>query len=261
MPALGGGLPAALTAAASAEAGRTEDRRRLRWAFGWPLVLAALTAVGAAAAVTFISTLAGPVYEEFGVSVPALTQALLTIGGAIAAWWPALLGLAAAILAGAAYLLMGPRPGGPFAAPLLRPGEQARWCELLAVLIDARTPLPDALRASAEGVADPRLRRHLALLGDTAEDGVPPADAARMNPRLPPALRAALRWADRPEAFADALRGAAAVLRAAGRDRLAPAGLLGVALQPALVLFAALAMGLGIISLIWPLLDLLGALS
>ena len=260
LPAIGPLLPAALVRAAGAAAERGEDRRKLRWAIGWPLLAAAVTGTAAASAAAVVASLMAPLYEDFGLTLSPLTEAVLAAGRAVVGWWFVLLPAALVLLAGLAWLVLRPGPAGPLAAAV-RPAEYARWCDLAAFFVSERVPLPDALRAAAWAGPDPRVSGLTAEIAAATEDGVPPADAARVLPGVPPAVRAALRWADSPDALAEALANAAGVLRATAAGRLAPTGLFAVALQPALVLLAGLLLGTVTLATVLPLVELLNDLS
>ena len=250
-------LPAVLTAAASAAADRADERRGLGRALFWPLTIAAATALVGLAALALLAPPFRELYQDFGTPIPWGTEAALTLGEWLRAGWFLALPFAAALLIGPLILLGG---WGTTRWPLvvaLRPGEQARACELLAVLIDARVPLPEALRAVGWTSPDARLGVDLAAVATAVRRGVPAAAATFGRKWVPAPLRAALRWADDPDALAEGLRSAAAVLRARVRGRLGPAGLLTVVLQPILMLGVATAAAALAYVLIQPLIGLM----
>ncbi len=226
-----------LGAAAAATADRAEERRQLARTALWPLGVAGATLATAAAALALLapgvskrsSTTSAPPFRLSRGSLSGSARGCGTGGSWRSRWgWSA--------VAGPLVLLWGRAASiWPFSAAL-RPGEQARLCELLAVLVDARTPLPQALRAAGWTSPDKRLGRDVALTADSVEAGAEASAAAARRRFLPVPLRAALRRADDPDAFAAALRNAAAALRARVESRLGPAGLLAAVVQPALFL-------------------------
>ena len=256
----GRAVPRVLTAAAAAAADRAGERRELARGVFWPLALAAATVFTAAAALAWLAPQFRQIYEEFGTPLGWPTRAALGLGEVLADGWflavPVGLGLVAL------PIWIGKSGGrrGPLAAAL-RPGEQARVCELLAVLVEARTPLPDALQAVAWTTPDDRLGADLADAAEAARLGTPPAAVGYGLKRVPAGLRAALRWGEDPAALAEGLRAAAETLRARGRGRLGPAGLLATAVQPILMLFVAVGVGALAVAFFYPLIDLLNDLS
>ena len=257
----GDAVLAVLGEAARGAAGRAADLRRAKWVVLWPVALMVLTLLAGLAALGLVVPGVSDLYENFGMAVPPPTRVVIAVGETVAAaWW--VLAPVAALLAGVAgYFALRPRSGRHAFAALLRNGEQARACDLLAVAVDHRLPLTDGLHAAAAVTGDRRLSFDLTELAGRVRQGVPASDAASVLDLVPPAARTALRWEGDPDALADALRNAAAVLRAKADVRLSPAGLLASILQPVLVLGVASVVGVGFGLLIYPMLDLLNQLS
>ena len=223
--------------------------------------MAGATALVAAVALAFVAPDFRATFDDFGVPLPWLSEIALTLGTWLRDWWFVALPVALAAFTGGMWFLR--RRAGdlwPFSAAL-RPGEQARVCELLAALIDARVPLPEALRAAGWASSDPRLGLDVALTADGVAAGARASAAAARRRHLPVHLRTALRREDDPDALAEALRGAAATLRARVDARLGPTGTVSAALQPVLLLGVAAAVALLAAAMLGPLLSLLGALS
>ncbi|MFH5803604.1 type II secretion system F family protein [Alienimonas sp. DA493] len=258
---VGSGLPAVLHVAAAATAERAEDRRRLSAAVAWPLTLSGATLLVAAAALALLAPGFEATFRDFGAPLPWLTQAALSVGGWLRAGWFVALPLAVAALAAGRWALPRYAPTlWPFSA-FLRPGEQARACELLAALVEVRTPLPDALRAVGWTCPDPRVGQDMALTADSVAAGAEAAAAASRRRYLPVEFRTAVRREDDPEALAEALRTAAASLRARLAGRLGPAGLIAAALQTLLLAAVGAVVLLFGGATILPLLNLLNDLS
>ncbi|MEM9702601.1 MAG: type II secretion system F family protein, partial [Planctomycetota bacterium] len=258
---LGERLPTALSAAAAATAEREEDRRQLAQAVLWPAGVGFVTIAVCAAALAWLGPMFQAIFDDFGTPVPWITEATLAVASFLRAGWFVILPLGVAGLA-AAFGLLGPGIAGlwPFSM-FLRTGEQARLCELLAGLIDAHVPLPAALRTVGWASGDLRVAHDVADVADALEEGAPASSAIARRRYLPVQIRTAFRRADDPAAFAEALRGAAASLKARLGGRLGPAGLLAAAFQPLLMIVIGGFVILLCLSLFAPLLDVLNDLS
>ena len=257
----GDAVPPVLTAAARAAGERAADLRRAKWTVLWPVALAAATAAASLAALALVVPGVAELFESFGVAVPAATRAVIAAGQVVRDGWWAAVPVGAAVAAVAAYFAVRPTAGRTAFAPLLRQAEQARACDLLAASVAGRLPLPAGLSAAAATTGDRRLSFDLTELAGRVREGVPAADAAGVLDTIPPVFRTALRWEGTPDALADALAGAAAVLRAKADVRLSPAGLFSALLQPMLVLVIAGVVGTAFGLLIYPMIDLLNDLS
>ena len=257
----GSAVPAVLAVAARAAAGRAADLRRAKWVVLWPVALAALTTGVGLAALALVVPGVADLYAGFGTPVPALTRGVVEAGRLAAAGWWAAVPLAAGLAGVVGYFALRPAAGRTAFASLVRPGEQARACDLLAAAVDRRLPLEAAARAAAATTGDRKLSGDLFELAGRVRQGVPAADAAAVLDAIPPAFRTALRWEGTPDALADALANAAAVLRAKADARLSPGGLLASALQPMLVLGVAAVVGTAFGALVFPLIEVLNSLS
>lgn len=257
----GGAVPAVLGVAAAGTAGRAADLRRAKWVVLWPAALTALTAVAGLAALGLVVPGIRVLYEDYGVPIAVPTRAVLAVGETVAAGWWVLVPVAGLLAVAVGYFLLRPASGRTAFAALLRNAEQARACDLLAVAVDRRLPLPAALHAAAAVTGDRRLSFDLTELAGRVREGVPASDAAGVLDLIPPAFRTALRWEGDPESLADALRSAAAVLRAKADVRLSPSGLLASILQPVLVLAVAAVVGVAFGVLVYPMIDLLNDLT
>ncbi|RUL88074.1 type II secretion system F family protein [Tautonia sociabilis] len=193
-----GRLPAALE-------GMTTFARRLadlRTTIGLALIYPALVALLAYGLIVAMVVLLAPriasAYDALG--VPAGIASRLARAGEWAwAWGPA--GLIVLILAAAAWVRSGRASalGGlsptlgwmPGTRTLLRLSRSGLLAELLALLVENRVPLPDALRLAARAVGDDRLREAVARAAEATSRGedLRSALAPESSPGLPPLLR------------------------------------------------------------------------
>ncbi|MDG3004022.1 type II secretion system F family protein [Paludisphaera mucosa] len=100
------------------------------------------------------------IFLDFGVPLPTLTRFMLQVSHAVRLLWPAVLAAVLAIVAGWAFVgLILPRASRnsllgrlPIFGPLWRFTSWAEFCHLLAMLLEADLPLPEALRLTGSGV-------------------------------------------------------------------------------------------------------------
>ena len=208
----------------------------------------------------------GSIFNDFGVELPSLTAAVLSLSHAVNGYWPWLL-LAAASLAVVLYGIF----RWTFSAavrsrildyiPLIGPLHQnfavARLCRMLSLLVAGRTPLPEALRLSGSA-ANPALAASAERIARGVEAGLPPEEAARHVGGLPTWIKPILRWHDRGPAFSEALDAAADLCITRSQSQITLATIVA---EPAVIVFIGLTVGLSVISLFLPLVKLLNELS
>jgi type II secretory pathway component PulF len=206
-------------------------------------------------------------FEDFGVELPALTRITLGVSTFLQDWWWAVLLsagiLLAALVAGLATL------GGaarfrqlfntlPIVGPHLRSIGLARFCKLLAVLVEGEVPLPEAVELAGAGSGDADLEQGTAEVAAELQAGVLLADAASGHHQFPPQLVSVFRWQDRGAAFATTLRDTGDLLLVKAQSQVGPAAAL---LGPLMILTVAFAVGICLLSLFWPMFRLLNELS
>lgn len=209
------------------------------------------------------------VFEDFGVSLPALTVWMLRASeGAL--WllprWPTVLGICALVAVALLSLMFLPGRAGrtrlfqkvPILGTASRYVGMSEFCSLLAILIDCRVPLPEALRLTAPALRDPNLSEGTRLLAAGVERGNEVQDEVYRLPHFPRALAAMFRWAEHPAALAQGLRAAGELFAVQARVQ---SGVVGVFLQPFLFIGLAAGAGLIVTSLFMPLITLLNELA
>jgi type IV pilus assembly protein PilC len=134
----------------------------------------------------------------------------------------------------------------------------SEFCSLLAILVDNRVPLPEALRLTAAGLTDANLRDGCRRLAERVEEGAPMADAARGMLHFPRTVLSIFRWQSHAQALADGLRSAGELFAVQARVQ---SNIVGVFLQPLLLLFVVASVGFVVICMFMPLIKLLNELS
>lgn len=119
------------------------------------------------------------IFMDFGVPLPLLTRFLLQSSHAVRFAWPILVTacIAALILWGLLGLTLSrSRRNSLFArlpvlGPLWRLTSWAEFCHLLAILLESRLPLPEALRLTGDGVDDHDMAIACRAMARSVEDG------------------------------------------------------------------------------------------
>jgi type II secretory pathway component PulF len=207
------------------------------------------------------------IFEDFGTALPALTEFFLKVSDVLVnhGWAVALvvLGLPAVVL-GAIRVFGGRAVVQDLwrSVPLL--GHGFRWaslsnyCHLLATLMELNVPLPQALRAAAAANDDESLALAAERTADAIECGQPPEEAVRQSRSYLAELGPTLHWAGRGKDVVESLRATAEVFGA--RSRL-QAQLVYWWCQPVLLIGLAVTIGMLVVALFLPLLNLLNDLS
>jgi type II secretory pathway component PulF len=202
-------------------------------------------------------------FEEFGLKLPANTQAVLWLCDAGARI------LGAVLLAGAAGLLAVRLIGGPVGwsilvtnLPLI--GVAWHWAGVaemlrcLSLLVEERIPLPEALRLTADGILDGHVADQCRRLATRVENGASLTMSLVHLRSLPLSIVPLVYWGERSATLAEALRAAAAMLE----DRLKlRTGMLMQVIPPVmLVIVGGMAIAM-VIALFSPLISLVQGLT
>jgi len=206
------------------------------------------------------------IFEDFGVELPFLSMAMISLSDTFMALWPALLVGVCVI----SVLLLFHR-WLPFAAlrtrwfyhvPLIGNAVQmagaAEFCSRLAVLMECEIPLPEAMRALAPTLRDPHLAAVSNQLAHRFQNGFTPEDVSEHGYGLGYQLAGLFRWGHQPELFADGLRSSAAMFAAQVKVRLTQFGLI---IEPIAIILVVLGAGFVMSGLFAPLIKLLNELS
>jgi type II secretory pathway component PulF len=232
------------------------------------LLLLAATAIVLSAVLYLIPEFKG-IYNDFGVSLPGITKLLIYFSDSLLLIWKWLaIGAGIVFAMGIAWLLL---PYIPFGATMTRAFQvipvvgTASWlagasefCSLLAILVRARVPLPEALRLTSTAIRDASLRSATRRLAEGVERGKPVDEAAERLPEFRRPLIQVLRSAKRGDVFADVLRshGELFMLQAEAHSRMAL-----VWIEPFLLVLIGFGLAFIISALFWPLFNLLNELA
>jgi len=259
-----------------------EMRRRLWMSLSYPVVLI----ISAALILTGIFLGLVPsfkkIFRDFGTELPALTNFIVSVSdlfvGALSfftqfGWWG--LVIAGVLLAGLALIVMLLSTATsrieeiqlfrqrmirwiPVIGPVMHAASLSGWFRLVTMLIEARVPLPEAMRIAAAVNGDAALSAGVRRMIASLERGATPLEAAERAEALPREVLPIFRWAKNRELLQEGLQGAADMYAARSRMQ---SGLITVLLEPMLIFTVGLTVGLVVIGMFMPLITLLNDLS
>lgn len=242
---------------------RAEARRPLLLSLAYPAALFVGVSLVLLAAFIFIIPQFRKIFDDFGSELPWLTRAVLFVSEFLLSFWgPLLLFLTFFGLMFAAYWFLMRRRGLSLTSlpgfdVFIRTADWGQFCGLLGLLIESRQPLPQALRLAAASATTLRVRTAVLLVADDVEIGMTPWEAA-LPRTIPGPVRQVFRWAHQPDVFAEALAGLAELY--SRRARIS-AGLIGFIIEPFVLTFLAVTVGVVVLALFLPLIQLLNDLS
>jgi type II secretory pathway component PulF len=261
-----GRLPLALTRYVDLARESREQRRNLWVGLIYPLALLAGCALILTLLVGFVVPMFAEMFDDFAIELPAATAFVVTASRFVRQYWGwMLVALAAPVISGAVVLRAGVSPAVrsllldqiPVYGWMRRNFALARFCRMLAILVDGQTPFPEALRL-AGAAASAGIQSGSERLADDIEAGLAPEEAARRILIFPRWIVPLLRWHDRGPAFSEALEGAANLCISRSEAQLTLAVLIA---EPAIIVSIALTIGFTIICLFLPTFTLLNELS
>jgi general secretion pathway protein F len=246
-----------------AERAQIELRWRIWLSLAYPIVLLSIIAI----LLVFLQVVIMPtfvgVFQDFEVSLPAITKLFLQTAGPVT--W--VLGGALVLVAAAAFLVAAMRRVAwvppllyrvPLIGPLWRFGRLAQFSRLMGVLLEQAVPLPEALRLTAAGLRDAYLAEGCRQAADGVESGRPLAECLASQPKFPPSMIPLVDWGQRARAMADSFRASAEMFE----GRVQTQGIfLETVLVPLMFLVIALFIGFFIVAMFLPLISLVQSLT
>jgi type II secretory pathway component PulF len=233
----------------------------------YPLVLVLALGVSGSFLLMWIVPHFKKIFLDFGTELPGFTLAVLTVSDILveSGLWLVGGGTAVATVAWLALTLAGQAALRkrllnmvPVVGTLFHLASLARFCHMLALLIENQVRLPDALRLTGQSVTDPNIREGCLLLAQQVESGVAMSDAAMTMPHFPLTLVQIFRWEKHRSSFADALHASGEIFTARANIQT---GFIGVICEPVLICAVAFLVGGIVIALFLPLIKLLNDLS
>ena len=191
-----------------------ELRRRLWIGLSYPLMLVTIMLGIFLVLQGYVAPMFGAIFKDFGATVPPLTHLALSLSGMRAVVFVVVL-VGGAVLVGVLACV----PNWPMAArvlylipvigPMWRWHRQAEFARLLAMLLDQRVPLPEALMLAGGASADAGLADAARRLAGEVAVGRPLADGLADQPALAPTLSPLVAWGEQHTAVGPSLSAAA----------------------------------------------------
>ena len=245
--------------------------RSLRWqlwsGIAYPLVLLNVSTVIGVFVLFGLAPMFGKIFDDFGTQLPDLTMFVMSIGrlgGRLSIWfWFVLIQLALGLvlLIGALFgdWLMAQRWSGmvPMLGPLFRMATLSDCCHLLAVFIELRLPLSTAIQLVARSTADVWLREAAGELAADLEQGMSPQSSAVIA-KMPIAIAQLLQESASAETLAEALHalGDIYAIRVTNNARF-----IAAISEPFILILTTMGIGIIVVSMFTPLINLLRDLS
>ncbi len=232
-----------------------EHRRALQSALTYPVVLVSMSVALLVALLVFLTPVVQEMYASMDRELPTVTRVMVDLGSLLRSWGlPSLLGLG---VLGLALWRSVPRIALdrwkldlPLLGSLVRAGLMSRWARTLGLLYGAGVPLVRALQMSREVVDNDYLNRELRGVEKAVERGDGLAVAMGRIWLVPPLLTQFLRTGERTGDLEPMLVSAAGFYeRELTRRRTAMVRWL----EPGLILFMGLVVGMLVVSALLPL--------
>jgi type II secretory pathway component PulF len=165
------------------------------------------------------------IYRDFNIPLPGMTIALIAIARIVNTAWAPTVIIAGILflcwLTGRLVLTPPIRRAVASRLPVIgrvwRATSLAEFCHLLALLLESRLPLPEALRLTGEGVQDSDIDASCRVMANQVETGRSLARAMEKVWLFPHGLPRLVRWAENQESLPEVLHMAGAMFEARGR--------------------------------------------
>jgi type II secretory pathway component PulF len=261
-----GHLAEALEEYVDMERTQSEMRRRLLSSLLYPFfLLCVLTGV----LVLFRQVVMGPfvkIFLDFNCTLPKLTEMFIC---GFYYFWPVLWGMVILLcLLATMPLVMAAAPRAsllwwvlckiPMLGPLLRWSQVAHFARLMGLLTEQSVPLPDALRLTSGGLRDANLALGCRRAAEDVDKGQPLVGSLADKPQFPASMIPLIGWGQQTPALPDAFRAIAEMFE--GRVR-SQGSLLEALLLPVMFLTIITVVGLFVIAMFLPLINLIQKLS
>ena len=257
-----GRLPQALEQFAALTRRRRDVRHRIFLTFAYPVLLLGIVAAMLVFFQLYVAKEFEKVFRDFGTKLPELTDWCLHYSGTVG--W-SILALAIAVvltLVTPAFLPLGSRAGRilawiPVIGPMVRHERIAQFARLMATLLDAQSPMPEALDLTADAMQGTILADQCHGAAVAVDAGLPLDEALRTT-GFPESLVCFAAWGQKQNALSDVFAVAAETFEVRASSQ---SSLLNMVLPPLAYLFIITFIGIAVLSLFLPLTSLVSNLS
>ena len=242
---------------------------RVRTALIYPSVVLAVAVSVLAGLIVFVVPRFQHIFADLlkGAPLPPLTQAVLDLSTTVRGHWPA--GAGCALAAGFAWAAFRRTETGarladaaawraPLAGPLLAKAALARFARTLGTLLASGVPILPALAITRDTCGNARFAAALGRVHDRVKAGEPLARPLDESGLVPPMVSGLVDVGEQTGEL-PAMLGRVADIYEDDVDQAAAA--LGAALEPALILFLAVVVGLIVVALFLPIVRIVQLLA
>jgi type IV pilus assembly protein PilC len=259
--------PARIFARYVAQARETaEVQRFLRMSFLMPVLLVGFTASILLFSLVWVVPRFKSIFADFGTELPAPTRWTIGMSDFVVGFLPLfvvplglIFGFLVILIAGARLAPFQPIVSlVPILGGAMRKAALSDYCEYLALLVECRTPLPEAVELASLGAKNAGLRSSAWVVAGGLRQGEPPDEAVRKARWFPPVLRNAFRHAGDQATFTRVLEGLRDLYRAESQRSTT---LIPLVVVPMVVVGVGITLLFVIVSIFLPLFKLLNDLS
>ena len=242
-----------------------DTRRRSILALFYPFLLILVAVMVAGTMIAFVVPPFETIFEDYDIELPDLTLAVLWLSKAIGGWRLAILPILLLTIV-FAWILAG-RVAGPlqrqwlYHVPalgrMIRLSAISRFCHLLAIGLNHRLPLTEALLLAGKGTDDAYIGRAARRMSDELSHGHSLRQAASKH-RMTPEIAHVFEWEGHDDSFCDVLRATGDICAAQARVQ---SGLIRILIEPFAIFGVAVGVGVVVIALFLPMAKLLTVLA
>ena len=242
-----------------------DTRRRSILALFYPILLILVAVMVAGTMIAFVVPPFETIFEDYDIELPDLTLAVLWLSKAIGGWRLAILPVMLLTIV-FAWILAG-RVAGPlqrqwlYHVPalgrMIRLSAISRFCHLLAIGLNHRLPLTEALILAGKGTDDAYIGRAARRMSDELSHGHSLRQAASKH-RMTPEIAHVFEWEGHDDSFCDVLRATGDICAAQARVQ---SGLIRILIEPFAIFGVAVGVGVVVIALFLPMAKLLTVLA
>jgi type II secretory pathway component PulF len=249
---------------------RDKMRRNLQSSLLYPLAVAVICLALLGGLLGFIVPMFRSIFQSFGTELPGLTQVLINVSAVVESilqWWPISLAVVVVFVVNLPRILRAVQLSEfcssvlysiPIFGTMLSNRAHAEFSQLLAMMVENDVPLPTALRLAGEGIEDGYLRAAANRMSQCVQQGLSLVEAARYQHRLSPSFVQALVCGRQDGMLPSSLRSVSEHFAA---QTLVDSRMVGLGLEPLIILGMGGSVGLLVIALFMPLVKLLNDLS
>jgi general secretion pathway protein F len=257
-----GRLPIVLDQFAALARRQQDLRRRVLLALAYPAFLLGIMAALTLGCHLLLTEQFASVFRDFNTALPDITLFYLQFSGVVAWTMLGLTIVAVTVPLAAMFSPLGAWLGRatswiPVLGPIVCYDRHSQFCCLMALLLEAEVPLPEALRLTSIGLQGTLLERQCRAAAAAVERGTP-LDQALAAARFLDSLTAVVAWGQQKTCLAESFRAAAEAFEARTNSQSV---LLKILVLPVIYLFIVTFIGFMMVALFMPLISLISNLS